>query len=73
MKSYYTAPTQKWYFFSCYETLPKGYNVEMSLFHSHMRFYVTQSMVGDKFMRWSECVQLLLPSEKSPLVLATQL
>ena len=28
--------------FSCYESLPKGYNVQMSLFHSHMGFYVTQ-------------------------------
>ena len=28
--------------FSCYECLPKEYNVQMSLFHSHMRFYVTQ-------------------------------
>ena len=27
--------------FSCYESLPKGCNVQMSLFHSHMRFYVT--------------------------------
>ena len=45
----------------------------MSLFHYHMRFYVTQSVVGEKVMRWSECVQLLLPSEKSPLGLATQL
>ena len=27
--------------FSCYESLPKGYNVQMSLFHSHIRFFVT--------------------------------
>ena len=28
--------------FSCYESLSKGYNVQMSMFNSHMRCYVTQ-------------------------------
>ena len=28
--------------FSCYESLSKGYNVQMNMFNSHTRCYVTQ-------------------------------
>ena len=41
--------------FSCYECLPKEYNVQMSLFHFHE--ILCHAMVDNKVMWWPECIQ----------------
>ena len=64
-KSYYTAPTLKWYsFFFGYESLSKGYNVlNEFMFQSHMRFCRMQ-WLPTKFYGSLSVYSRPLPSEK---------
>ena len=63
-KSYYTAPTKKWYSFFGYESLSKGYNVlNEFMFQSHMRFCRMQ-WLATRFYSSLSVYSRPLPSEK---------
>ena len=51
--------------FSCYESLSTGYNVQMSMFNSHIRCYVTQWSCSDNVVASTVCTDTLSQEKKS--------
>ena len=51
--------------FSCYESLSKGYNVQISLFNSYMRCYVTQCSCSDNVVALTLCTDTLSQEKKT--------
>ena len=53
--------------FSCYESLSKGYNVQMSMCNSHMRCYVTQWSCSNNVVASTVCTDTLSQEKTSAL------
>ena len=50
--------------FSSHKSLPKGYNVQMSMFNSHMRCYLTQCSCSDNAVASTVCTDTLSQQKK---------
>ena len=51
--------------FSCYASLSKGYNVQMSMFNSHMRCYVRQWSCRDNVVATTVCTDSFCQEKKN--------